>query len=106
MITQAVPARISSPATAATEPDNQVETATTPEPWSERGDSTSQSHAPRSFRIKRRRVIVSQQVDQNRFLRPPSHDPDSRNRKASAYEIHLRRKRNGQYLFKYVRRSH
>lgn len=34
-----------------------------------------------------------------------THDPDSRNRKASEYEIHLRRKRNGQYLFKYVGRS-
>lgn len=34
-----------------------------------------------------------------------THDKDSRNRRASEYEIHLRRKRNGQYLFKYVGRS-
>lgn len=34
-----------------------------------------------------------------------THDKNGRNRKASEYEIHLRRKRNGQYLFKYVGRS-
>lgn len=34
-----------------------------------------------------------------------THDTNGRNRRASEYEIHLRRKRNGQYLFKYVGRS-
>lgn len=30
------------------------------------------------------------------------HDPESRKRRESEYEIHLRRKRNGAYLLKYV----
>jgi hypothetical protein len=34
-----------------------------------------------------------------------THDPSSRNRRSSEYEIHVRRKRNGAFLFKYVGRS-
>lgn len=36
------------------------------------------------------------------FRAAVTHDSQSRNRQASEYEIHLRRKRNGQYLLKYV----